>query len=128
MYLVVTRSFPPELGGMQSLMWGLGFHMLSRLYVRVRTMQRLIGKSGFGQYFRICCRSVYDRMNWFQAHEAAERPGGVLLDSVRDEIVAFLIVLPLTQLSATDLHDAMPFLRGVSLHVPLSTPTGSSTC
>ena len=23
MYLVVTRSFPPELGGMQNLMWGL---------------------------------------------------------------------------------------------------------
>ena len=23
MYLVVTRSFPPEVGGMQNLMWGL---------------------------------------------------------------------------------------------------------
>ena len=23
MYLIVTRAFPPELGGMQSLMWGL---------------------------------------------------------------------------------------------------------
>jgi len=23
MYLVITRSFPPELGGMQNLMWGL---------------------------------------------------------------------------------------------------------
>ena len=23
MYLIVTRSFPPELGGMQNLMWGL---------------------------------------------------------------------------------------------------------
>ena len=23
MYLIVTRTFPPELGGMQSLMWGL---------------------------------------------------------------------------------------------------------
>ena len=23
MYLIVTRSFPPELGGMQSLIWGL---------------------------------------------------------------------------------------------------------
>ena len=28
MYLVVTRSFPPELGGMQNLMWGLA----TRLY------------------------------------------------------------------------------------------------
>ena len=23
MYLVVTRSYPPEVGGMQNLMWGL---------------------------------------------------------------------------------------------------------
>ena len=23
MYLIITRSFPPEIGGMQSLMWGL---------------------------------------------------------------------------------------------------------
>ena len=23
MYLIVTRAFPPELGGMQSLMWDL---------------------------------------------------------------------------------------------------------
>ena len=23
MYLIVTRSFPPEAGGMQNLMWGL---------------------------------------------------------------------------------------------------------
>ena len=23
MYIVVTRSFPPEVGGMQNLMWGL---------------------------------------------------------------------------------------------------------
>ena len=23
MYLIITRSFPPEIGGMQNLMWGL---------------------------------------------------------------------------------------------------------
>ena len=23
MYLVITRSYPPEIGGMQNLMWGL---------------------------------------------------------------------------------------------------------
>ena len=23
MYLILTRSFPPEIGGMQNLMWGL---------------------------------------------------------------------------------------------------------
>ena len=27
MYLIVTRSFPPEIGGMQSLMWGLANEM-----------------------------------------------------------------------------------------------------
>ena len=31
MYLVATRSFPPEVGGMQSLMWGLAKEMLKTL-------------------------------------------------------------------------------------------------
>ncbi len=30
MYLIVTRSFPPELGGMQNLMWGLSREPLFR--------------------------------------------------------------------------------------------------
>ena len=30
MYLIVTRTFPPELGGMQNLMWGLA-RSLSKL-------------------------------------------------------------------------------------------------
>ena len=30
MYLVITRTFPPELGGMQNLMWGLA-RSLSKL-------------------------------------------------------------------------------------------------
>ena len=30
MYLIVTRSFPPELGGMQSLMWGLSKELSKR--------------------------------------------------------------------------------------------------
>ena len=32
MYIVVTRSFPPELGGMQNLMWGLS-NSLSKHYM-----------------------------------------------------------------------------------------------
>ena len=32
MYLIITRSFPPEVGGMQSLMWGLS-HELSKNYL-----------------------------------------------------------------------------------------------
>ena len=32
MYIVVTRSFPPELGGMQNLMWGLS-NSLSKYYM-----------------------------------------------------------------------------------------------
>ena len=30
MYLVITRTFPPEVGGMQNLMWGLA-RSLSKL-------------------------------------------------------------------------------------------------
>ena len=32
MYIVITRSFPPELGGMQNLMWGLA-NSLSKYYM-----------------------------------------------------------------------------------------------
>ena len=27
MYIIVTRSFPPEVGGMQNLMWGLTYSL-----------------------------------------------------------------------------------------------------
>jgi len=35
MYLIVTRSFPPELGGMQSLMWGLSRELSKNFMVKV---------------------------------------------------------------------------------------------
>jgi len=35
MYLIVTRSFPPELGGMQSLMWGLASEMSKNFMIKV---------------------------------------------------------------------------------------------
>jgi phosphatidylinositol alpha-1,6-mannosyltransferase len=35
MYLIVTRSFPPELGGMQSLMWGLANEMSKNFMIKV---------------------------------------------------------------------------------------------
>ena len=35
MYLIVTRSFPPELGGMQSLMWGLAKEMSKNFMIKV---------------------------------------------------------------------------------------------
>ncbi|MDC3126766.1 hypothetical protein OA436_03200 [Candidatus Pelagibacter sp.] len=35
MYLVVTRSFPPELGGMQSLMWGLTKELSKNFMIKV---------------------------------------------------------------------------------------------
>ncbi len=35
MYLIVTRSFPPELGGMQSLMWGLSKELSKNLMIKV---------------------------------------------------------------------------------------------
>ena len=35
MYLIATRSFPPELGGMQSLMWGLANEMSKNFMIKV---------------------------------------------------------------------------------------------
>ncbi len=35
MYLIVTRSFPPELGGMQSLMWGLTKELSKHYLIKV---------------------------------------------------------------------------------------------
>jgi len=35
MYLIVTRSFPPELGGMQSLMWGLSKELSKNFMIKV---------------------------------------------------------------------------------------------
>jgi len=35
MYLIITRSFPPELGGMQNLMWGLAKEMSKNFMVKV---------------------------------------------------------------------------------------------
>ena len=33
MYLIVTKTFPPEVGGMQNLMWGLA-NELSTLHAK----------------------------------------------------------------------------------------------
>ncbi|WP_435164662.1 glycosyltransferase family 4 protein [Candidatus Pelagibacter bacterium nBUS_28] len=35
MYLIVTRSFPPEVGGMQSLMWGLARELSKSFMIKV---------------------------------------------------------------------------------------------
>ena len=35
MYIIVTRTFPPELGGMQSLMWGLSSEMSKNFMIKV---------------------------------------------------------------------------------------------
>jgi phosphatidylinositol alpha-1,6-mannosyltransferase len=35
MYLIVTRSFPPEIGGMQNLMWGLANELSKNYMIRV---------------------------------------------------------------------------------------------
>ena len=35
MYLIVTRSFPPELGGMQSLIWGLSRALSKNFMIKV---------------------------------------------------------------------------------------------
>ena len=35
MYLIITRSFPPEIGGMQNLMWGLANELSKNYMVKV---------------------------------------------------------------------------------------------
>ena len=35
MYLIITRSFPPEVGGMQSLMWGLSRELSKNFMTKV---------------------------------------------------------------------------------------------
>ena len=35
MYLIVTRSFPPEVGGMQNLMWGLTKELSKNFMIKV---------------------------------------------------------------------------------------------
>ena len=35
MYLIITRSFPPEIGGMQNLMWGLTNELSKNFMVKV---------------------------------------------------------------------------------------------
>ena len=35
MYLIITRSFPPELGGMQNLMWGLSRELSKNFMIKV---------------------------------------------------------------------------------------------
>ena len=35
MYLIVTRSFPPEVGGMQNLMWGLSRELSKNFMIKV---------------------------------------------------------------------------------------------
>ena len=35
MYLIVTKSFPPELGGMQNLMWGLSKELSKNFMIKV---------------------------------------------------------------------------------------------
>ena len=35
MYLIVTRSFPPEVGGMQNLMWGLTNELSKHYMIKV---------------------------------------------------------------------------------------------
>ena len=35
MYLIVTRSFPPDVGGMQNLMWGLSRELSKNYIIKV---------------------------------------------------------------------------------------------
>ena len=62
MYLIVTRSFPPELGGMQNLMWGLSKELSKSFMIKV-----------FSDYFE--GHKNFDE----QASFSIERVGGIKL-------------------------------------------------
>ena len=62
MYLIVTRTFPPELGGMQSLMWGLSRELSKNYMLKV-----------FADYFN--GHKDFDN----QASFSIERVGGIKL-------------------------------------------------
>jgi len=62
MYLIVTRSFPPELGGMQSLMWGLSRELSKNFMIKV-----------FAEYIEN--HKTFDE----QASFSIERVGGIKL-------------------------------------------------
>ena len=62
MYLIVTRSFPPEIGGMQNLMWGLANELSKHFMIKV-----------FADYFE-------DHKNFDeQVSFSIERVGGIRL-------------------------------------------------
>ena len=42
MYIIVTRTFPPELGGMQSLMWGLSREMSKNFMIKYQDFAHLL--------------------------------------------------------------------------------------
>ena len=45
MYLIVTRAFPPEVGGMQSLMWGLAKELSKNFMIKVLQIIMIIMKN-----------------------------------------------------------------------------------
>ena len=62
MYIIVTRSFPPELGGMQNLMWGLSRELSKNFMIKVFA-DRIEGHKEFDE----------------QASFSIERVGGIKL-------------------------------------------------
>jgi len=62
MYLIVTRSFPPEIGGMQNLMWGLANELSKNFMIKV-----------FADYYEN--HKIYDEEVSF----SIERVGGIKL-------------------------------------------------
>jgi len=58
MYLIVTRSFPPELGGMQNLMWGLSRELSKNFMIKVFA-DHIEGQNNFDEL-----SLFFDRKSW----------------------------------------------------------------
>ena len=82
MYLIVTRSFPPELGGMQSLMWGLARELSKNFMIKVFadhieghktfdeqasfSIERVGGIKIFRKYRKAQLINEFIKENWYQ--------------------------------------------------------------
>ena len=76
-----------------------GLRLLAMPRVRLQLFERFIGKLGFAQYFKSCCRSVLEKSYaWIQNLRRRGARVARLWPQVRAEVFASLILLPFCQI------------------------------
>ena len=73
MYLIVTRAFPPELGGMQSLMWGLSKELsknfMSSISMKIMTFKDITMRFEFLKFLKMINSMPFFMQTFFQDQE-----------------------------------------------------------